>query len=105
MHRRRAVWVFTRADGRLTDSTTDNVTALRGGPVLARVPNDGCISYLRNLLEQAESGEVVGFVGSALHGDGKASYVIAGIIGTYALVGGIEMAKAELIARMHGAIE
>ena len=74
-------------------STVHNVTSLHGGPVLTPTPNESCIAFLRDMLEKAESGEITGFVAASLHGDGLASYTIAGMIGPYALLGGLEMAN------------
>ncbi len=83
----------------------DNVTALRGGSLLAPTPNEGCVRYLRDLLAKAESGEVVGLVCATLHGDGLSGHTIAGMIGPNTLLGAVEMAKADLMDRMRERLE
>jgi len=77
-------------------SHVGEVRALHGGEVNTPTPNEGCIKAARELLEQAEAGEVTGFVAAKLHGDNLGSYSIAGMAGPYSLLGAVDMAKAEL---------
>ena len=57
-------------------------------------------------IEASTAGQIItGFVAASLHGDGLASYTIAGMIGPYALLGGLEMAKMELMQRMQDHLE
>ena len=59
-------------------------------------PNGYAVAAARTLLEQAESGEVVGVLLVKLHGDGLASFATAGVIGGYALVGATQCALLRL---------
>jgi hypothetical protein len=80
---------------------SDNVQPLFGGVVPGMgTPNEGCIDVLEGLLERARAGELVGVVCAATHSDNMASYVLAGMIGPYSLLGALELAKADLIENM-----
>lgn len=83
--------------------TGHNVTALRGDKAFTGQPNAGCVAKLQELLERAEAGDLTGIVCASLHGDGTASYTIAGMIGPYGLLGATDMARTELIELMKGA--
>lgn len=74
------------------------VVSLRGGVVIRPEPNQSCIDACREMLEMAESGEIVGFVGAMMYGDRSAAYRINGNIDHYRLLGAIECAKARLMA-------
>jgi hypothetical protein len=78
---------------------SDNVVALRGElkPQRSEV-NERLVEELERLLEAARAGEIVGMVGSYLHKDKCASYSFAGMIGSYGMIGGLECAKARLMA-------
>lgn len=81
------------------------VASLFGDDVITPEPNAGCIAHLRDLLEKAEAGEIVGFVCASLHRDKLSSYTIAGMIGPYSLLGAVDMAHHELRERMGDAFE
>lgn len=72
------------------------MTSLHGAQIATGEPNAGCVTKLRELLAQAEAGEITGIACAALHGDNTASYSIAGLVGPYSLLGATEMAQVEL---------
>lgn len=72
------------------------VESLFGGPVTTREPNAICVDTLRDLLERAEAGEIVGVVVAAVHYDGCATFELGGMLGGYSLLGALEMAKLSL---------
>ncbi len=82
---------------------SDNVVALRGElqPQEPQV-NERLVEEIERLLEAARSGEIVGMAGSYLHKDRAASYSFAGLVGSYGLIGGLECAKARLMALAEG---
>lgn len=86
-------------------SSVGSVSALHGGEIIRPTPNSGCVAKLRELLEQAENGEIVGITCASLHGDGTASYTIAGMVGPYAMLGAVSMAESELKDWMRGEFE
>ena len=63
-------------------------------------PVASCVDALRDLLERAEAGEVVGIAIAAINERHHASYSVGGMIGGYGLLGALEMAKAEVIGFM-----
>ena len=53
---------------------SDKVTSIRGHPLpTPGEPVEDVVDTLRRLLEMAESGEIVGFVGVTLHADNAVS--------------------------------
>jgi hypothetical protein len=76
----------------------DNVVRLTGGAVMQGIPNARCIEALRDLLERAEAGEVVGIACAVMHGDALASYRVCGTVGGYSMLGAAECVKAHLVA-------
>lgn len=77
---------------------TGNVASLFGGPCHVPEPNEDVVNFLEKTLVAAQSGEVVGIAVSLLHCDNLASYAVVGKIGSYGIIGAIELAKAELLA-------
>ena len=63
-------------------------------------PVPSCVAALRDLLERAEAGEVIGVALAAVNAKGSASYSVGGMIGAYGLLGAVDMAKAHMIAHM-----
>lgn len=63
-------------------------------------PVASCVETLRRLLEQAESGELVGitYAGITQHGVGVNG--IAGVVGGYSMLGALELAKGQLVGIM-----
>lgn len=76
---------------------SDNVVAVFGGPKHKPEVNEGAIQAIEALLEKARSGEVIGVVLVALHHDRLTSYLTGGFVGSYSMIGGLEVAKSELI--------
>jgi hypothetical protein len=74
------------------------------GDVPSGEPVDSCVECLRDLLAQAESGELVGIAYGAVSRNGQGQNGIGGMIGGYSMVGALEMAKAELIELMQECI-
>lgn len=74
------------------------VASLFGGPTGEPCRNEGCVSVLRDALTRAENGDVVGVVVVRMHADGLASCEAAGPCASYNVIGGLEVAKAALIA-------
>lgn len=74
-----------------------NVSSLFGGPTGQPEPNENCIATLREWLEMAEAGEVVGIAIAGLCHDRTSRYAVSGISGGYGMVGALEIAKADLI--------
>ena len=88
------------AADRPSSSQGDNVASLHGGEIMRGEPNAGCVAKLRELLERAEAGDITGIVCASLHSDKTASFAIAGMVGPYAMLGSVEMAKDRLIELM-----
>jgi hypothetical protein len=63
-------------------------------------PAASCVNALRDLLERAEAGEIVGFAAAAVSGTGNALYMVGGIVGAYGMLGALDMAKADLVSFM-----
>lgn len=63
-------------------------------------PVASCVDCLRDLLEQAEAGELIGFAYGAIARNGNGQNGIGGMIGGYAMLGALELAKAELTCIM-----
>lgn len=74
------------------------VVGMDGEPVpMAREPNAACIRALEDLLERARSGEVQGFAGATLDADQCASWHAAGFVGSFGMLGALEVTKAHLM--------
>lgn len=74
-----------------------NVVSLNGGPTGVPTPNQNAIQVLRMLLDKAEAGEIVGVAAAALHYDHLASWQMGGLVGSFGLVGAIEVMRADLV--------
>ena len=80
---------------------TDNVVNLFGATATAVPdghPNATVVSEIERLLEAARAGEIVGLAGSYVHRDKVVSYSFAGIVSSYALIGGLQCLIARLIS-------
>jgi len=75
-----------------------NVKSIYGGPTGLPERNERAIEVLTDLLEKAQSGEVIGVVVAALHHDGLAGFRIGGMVGGYSLLGAVEIAKHDLVS-------
>lgn len=76
---------------------SDKVTAIFGGPTYEREPHPDAIRAAEELLEAVKSGEIIGFGVAKLGFDGLASYELAGTIGSYSMIGAVEVIKSILI--------
>lgn len=62
-----------------------------------REPNEALIGVLRQMLIDAEAGEIVGMAVSVMHGDGLASWRLVGKIGSFSMIGAVRMVEHKLI--------
>ena len=69
---------------------------LSGGGQVVNEPNEHAIELLRELLERAEAGEIIGVGAVALHENGQASYYFRGRIGGYGMVGAAAILRDRL---------
>lgn len=76
---------------------SENVVSLNGRPTGKREVSQVCVDVLRDLLERAEAGELVGIGLAGLHENGEASYHVAGHVGGFAMHGALDMVRAELV--------
>jgi hypothetical protein len=76
------------------------VTGLFGEEPAHGEPVASCVAALEDWLEMARAGEIVGVVLSGVMSDNRGCQVISGIIGSYALLGAVSMARATLEAEM-----
>jgi hypothetical protein len=76
---------------------SENVASLFGGPVGLRETNETCIAVLEDWLAKAKAGEIVGVALVGLCYDNLSLYSIGGKVGGYSMLGGLEMAKQDLI--------
>jgi hypothetical protein len=63
-------------------------------------PVASCVDCLRDLLERAEAGDVVGIAVGMVDGMGRGSFAVGGMIGHYGLLAGTDLAKAQLHRHM-----
>jgi len=76
---------------------TQNVIAVFGGPSRQPGPNDLCVKTLREWLEMAESGEVVGVAIVGLCADGLARREISGEVWGHAMIGAAHVNLTALV--------
>jgi hypothetical protein len=84
----------------MTDPANDNVRKFELVPPAApEAPyvSEILVETLRELLEAAEQGEIVGMLAVPLHKDHTASYTVIGRVGGYSMQGAVEVAKDHLI--------
>jgi hypothetical protein len=81
---------------------SDTVVSLWGQPVGVREPSPALVQELERLLEAARSGEIIGGGFVLLHADATASWVMAGRMGGFSVLGALEMVRAELIETNRG---
>lgn len=74
-----------------------NVVGIHGMPTGQPDISDACVDTLRDLLQRAEAGDIIGIGISALHCDGCASFWVSGRAGGYSMIGALEMVKAQLV--------
>lgn len=72
--------------------------AIQGGGEV----NEDFVEYLEGLLERARSGHAIGICGSVLGGDGNAEWVVCGRVGSFGMIGALEVGRLELIETARG---
>ena len=81
----------------MTDKPESNVESLYGGAVIADFDtHPAVIELLEEMLEAAQSGEILGFTGVVMHSDGSTSLREAGL-SNRSTIGGLEVAKIRLV--------
>lgn len=74
-----------------------DVKAIFGGPTGQREVNQIAVEEAEELLTALRAGEVVGFAVVRLHHDHLSSWRLAGQVGGYSMIGGLEHVKAEVM--------
>jgi hypothetical protein len=74
-----------------------NVSSLHGGITGERHSVPVLVEYLEELLEKARSGEVIGVGVVERYYDGVVGSQVVGLVGSFAMVGGAEAVKADLL--------
>lgn len=76
-----------------------NVVGLDGNvPMVARQPSERLVETLRDLLRRAEDGDIQAASVAFVDGDGCASWVNSGRLGSYSLIGAGMAATHSLLA-------
>ena len=60
-------------------------------------PNETLVQELERLLQAARAGQIVGLAGAYQHQDRVITYSYAGVIGGYAVLGGLDCLKERLV--------
>ena len=60
-------------------------------------PNETLVQELERLLQAARAGQIVGMAGAYQHRDRIITYSYAGMIGGYAVLGGLDCLKERLV--------
>lgn len=77
---------------------TDNVIPVFGGPITnAAEPNAACVKTLEQWLERARSGKTIGVVIAAMDTDNMTQYELAGYVGSFNMMGALQMLQQHLI--------
>lgn len=71
----------------------DKVISLSGRPVGIPERSEAVLEILREVLERAEAGEVVGVAVVMLHSDGLSSYQFGGRVGGYGMLGAMAVCQ------------
>jgi hypothetical protein len=58
---------------------------------------ESLVAMLEGMLQAAKDGQLIGMVAATVNCKGNGSYQMAGRVGGYTVLGGLEMVKAELI--------
>jgi len=74
-----------------------SVVSINGDHKDMSQPNSKAIGLLEDMLERAKSGEIVGVGITVLHYDHSSSWWVAGNVGTYGMLGALDMVKNELL--------
>lgn len=82
------------------------VVSLDGTPIgNPHEPDEDVVTFLRQMLEAAESGEINGVCVAVRHSDGALSSGISGMVGEHGVIGVLEEVKASILALMREPIE
>ncbi|GLO70335.1 hypothetical protein MACH17_18520 [Phaeobacter inhibens] len=73
------------------------VTSINGAFVSTGEPNEFAVQSLKDALERAQSGDVIGVGVVMRHADGCGSFSIAGSVGGYSMLGALEMVRSEIV--------
>lgn len=74
------------------------VVSLDGAPLpQPGQPNERAVDLLRRLLEQAESGKIIGVSAAVLHDDKWATYYVGGMVGGFSMLGAVDCMHHELV--------
>lgn len=74
-----------------------NVTAFPGHISYEPEVVESAVEALRDMLQQAERGEIIGFAGVYIMHTGRVAYWVAGKPGGYSTIGALECMKQHLI--------
>lgn len=69
------------------------------------IPCEGTIQALEDMVERARSGELQGIAAALLNSDNSAEYRLAGMVGSFEMLGALECAKGVLVNINTGLIE
>lgn len=82
---------------------TENVVSLRPGdaqasvnPPTTKVPNEGLIRFLEQVLQDARSGDIIGMASSYMTHDYRAGFAIIGTVGGFSMQGALHCALLEI---------
>lgn len=75
-----------------------SVTAFPGSITCEPEVVQSTVEALRDMLQRAERGEIIGFAGVYVMHTGRAAYWVTGRSGGYSTIGGLECMKQHLIA-------
>lgn len=79
---------------------SDKVVSLHGSIAApSAAPVESLVQELERLLDAARSGEIIGFAGAYQHRNDQVGYSFAGMVGSYAMIGGVECLKSRLVLR------
>lgn len=81
---------------------SDKVVALNGAFNGEKEVRQGCVDTVHEVLDRAESGDVIGAMIVSLHHDGTCSWHYGGSVGGFAMIGAIEMARHDLAKLVAG---
>lgn len=76
------------------------IVSLNGAVAIAEPevrPNETLVQELERLLQAARAGQIVGMAGAYQHQDRVITYSYAGVIGGYAVLGGLDCLKERLV--------
>lgn len=82
------------------------VVAINGEASYAdRAINANCVAALEELLEMAKSGEICGIAASYQYHDNLGGYRLAGFVGSFSVLGAVNVMQDQLINDHRGELE